>query len=606
MIRRLIYIMAITTVLFTSCKKFLETDSPSTFTNDYVFTHEYDVFNAVKGIYSLLTLDEGYSTRLSYYYTVNSDVELIIGASDGGRRDIAEFTCNTSNGEVLKPWNNLYSAINRANECIKGIKGGSLYATNANVRQMYGEAIALRAQMYYELVRNWGDVPYKTTPTVAGDDFYLPRTSRDTILSNIINDLIEVEPEMYYADEMQEGIERMNRGFVQGLIARIALARGGYALYSDASGSMQMKRNETDYTHYYEIANTYCKKLVASGKHTLNPSFRNIFLNECNFVTPKNDDVLYEIAFPATYSSDCGYYNGIKMLAGTHNYGSASGSIVFTPTYFYSFDSTDSRLPVTCALYSLDATLKQVIVSPAGGIASGKWCKAFMASPQGAASTKYTGINWPIMRYSDVLLMLAETENELYGGPTDIAKNALTLVRQRAFPTYLWGSKVTQYVNDVSANKESFFKAVVDERAWEFGGECLRKFDLVRWNLYGKNISSTRLKLIQMGLDTRFGTGDGNYATFPDKVYWKYKSDNMTLEIAGLYTKLATAPSEEYTTANWLLNLAASDGSVPPFITDLYAGYTDNTGNAPVRYILPIHQSVIAASLGNLQNYYNY
>lgn len=606
MIRRFIYFMAITTVLFTSCKKFLETDSPSTFTNDYVFSHEYDVFNAVKGIYSLLTLDEGYSTRLSYYNTVNSDVELIVGASDGGRRDIAEFTCNTSNGEVLKPWNNLYQAINRANECIKGIKNSTLYASNANVKQMYGEAIALRAQMYYELVRNWGDVPYKTTPTVAGDDFYLPRTSRDTILSNVINDLIEVEPDMYYADEMQEGIERMNRGFVQGLIARIALARGGYSLYSDASGSMQMKRNETDYTHYYEIANTYCKKLVASGKHTLNPSFRTVFMNECNFVTPKNDDVLYEIAFAATYSSDCGYYNGIKMLAGTHNYGSASGSIVFTPTYFYSFDSTDSRLPVTCALYSLDATLKQVIVNPAGGIASGKWSKSFMAIPQGAASTKYTGINWPIMRYSDVLLMLAETENELYGGPTDIAKNALTLVRQRAFPSSLWASKVTQYVSDVSANKDSFFKAIVDERAWEFGGECLRKFDLVRWNLYGKNISSTRLKLIQMGLDTRFGTGNGNYATFPDKVYWKYKSDNATLEIAGLYTKLSVAPSEEYTTANWLMNLAASDGSVPAFINDLYAGYSDNTGTAPVRYILPIHQSVIAASLGNLQNYYNY
>jgi hypothetical protein len=605
MIRKIIVFIALTTVLFTSCQKFLETDSPSTFTNEYVFSHEYDIYNAVKGVYALLTLDEGYSTRLSYYNTVNSDVEIIIGASDGGRRDIAEFTCNTSNSEVLKPWNNLYSAINRANECIKGIKEGSLYATNANVRNMYGEAIALRAQMYYELVRNWGDVPYKTTPTVAGDNFYLPRTSRDTILTQIINDLIEVDPDMYYADQMSEGIERMNRGFVQGLIARIALARGGYALYSDESGMMQMKRNDADYLHYYEIANMYCKKLINSGKHSLTPSFKSVFLNECNFITPKNEDVLYEIAFPATYSSDCGYYNGIRMLAGSHNYGSASGSIVFTPTYFYSFDSTDTRLPVTCALYSLDATLKQVIVNPAGGIASGKWCKAFMAIPQGAASTKYTGINWPVMRYSDVLLMLAETENELNGGPTGMAIEALTSVRRRAFPPDLWDSKVTQYVNDVSANKATFFTAITNERAWEFGGECLRKFDLVRWNLYGKNISTTRENLIQMGLDTRFGTGQGKYADYPGKVYWKYKNDGVTLDIIGMYTKITTPPAE-YTTANWLMNLAASDGSVPPFITDMYAGYPDNTGVAPVRYILPIHQSVIAASLGNLQNYYNY
>lgn len=604
MIRKLIYFIALTTVLFTSCKKFLETDSPSTFSSQYVYSHEYDIYNAVKGIYALFTLDEGYSTRLSYYNTVNSDVEIITGASDGGRRDIAEFTCNTSNSEVLKPWNNLYQAINRANECINGIKNGSLYATNANVKQLYGEAVALRAQLYYELVRNWGDVPYKTTPTVSGDNFYLPRTDRDTILTNVINDLIAVEPDMYYADQMSEGIERMNRGFVQGLIARIALARGGYSLHSDAGGSLTMKRNETDYTQYYQIANTYCKKLVASNKHTLTPSFKTIFMNECQFLTPKNADVLYEIAFPATYSGEVGYYNGIKMLAGTHNYGSASGAVAFTPTYFYSFDSTDVRLPVTCALYSLDGTLKQLIVSPTGGIVTGKWCKAFMSSPQGAASSKGTGINWPIMRYSDVLLMLAETENEL-NGPTDIAKNALTSVRQRAFASTDWPIKVTQYVSNVSANKASFFTAIVNERAWEFGGECLRKFDLIRWNLYGKNIAATRLKLIQMGLDTRLGTGQGAYLTYPDKVYWKYKSDNVTLDIIGLYKKISIPPTG-YTTANWLMNLANADGTSPTFITDMYAGYSDNTGTAPVRYILPIHQSVIAASLGNLQNYYNY
>ena len=605
MIRKLIYFIAGITVLFTSCKKFLETDSPSTFTSQYVFTHEYDIFNAVKGVYALLTQDAAYSTRLSFYYTVNSDVEIITGGSDGGRRDVAEFTCNTSNNEVLSPWNNCYQAINRANECINGIKNSPLYTSNANVRQMYGEAVALRAQMYYELVRNWGDVPYKTTPTVSGDNFYLPRTDRDTILTNIINDLIAVEPDMYYADQMAEGIERMNRGFVQGLIARLALTRGGYSLHSGAAGGLTMTRNEADYKHYYEIANTYCKMLVASNKHSLTPSFKTVFLNECQFLTPKNGDVLYEIAFPATYSSDLGYYNGIKMLAGTHNYGSASGSVAFTPTYFYSFDSTDVRLPVTCALYSLDATLKQLIVNPAGGIVSGKWCKAFMSTPQGAASTKYTGINWPVIRYSDVLLMLAETENELNNGPTDVAKNALISVRQRAFASTDWPVKVTQYVSNVSADKTSFFNAIVNERAWEFGGECLRKFDLIRWNLYGKNIAATRLKLIQMGLDTRLGTGQGAYLTFPDKVYWKYKADNVTLDIIGLYKKIAIPPSG-YTTANWLMNLANADGTSPAFINDMFAGYSDNTGTAPVRYILPVHQSVVAASLGNIQNYYNY
>ena len=595
---RISYVVVMMVLLITSCKKYLETDSPSTFTSQYIFQREDDIFRAVKGIYALLTQDAGYSTRVSFYYTVNSDVEMITGASDGGRRDIAEFTCGTTNSEVLNPWNTLYQAIDRANQCIQGIQSSSLYNSDANVKHMYGEAITLRALLYYELVRNWGDVPFKTTPTVAGDNFYLPRTDRDTILTHVINDLIAVEPNMFWTDDPQfaEGIERINRDFVDGLIARIALARGGYSLHPD----MTMKRN-ADYMTYYKIANDYCKRLIATGKHTLNPSFRQIFLNECQYKYPIDDDVLYEIAFPGTVSSEVGYYNGVKIATGSP-VGSASGAIVFPPTYFYSFDTLDTRQLITCAVYSLDANLKQVIVNPAGGITTGKWSKAMMNPPgPGSASTKGTGINWPLMRYSDVLLMYAETENEINNGPTADAKNSLALVRERAFPQSLWPQKVTNYIDSVSANHDAFFNAIVNERAWEFGGECIRKFDLVRWNLYGQKIAQARVALTQMGLDAQ-GTGNGTYSKYPDNVYWILNSDG-TLNIKGLYRKVTSVPNG-YSTQSWLLSLNGTSGT--SFISNAWAGYPDNTGVASVRYILPIHQSVIAASLGSLQNYYNY
>jgi starch-binding outer membrane protein, SusD/RagB family len=605
---KLIYFMATILIFFASCKKYLESDSPSTLTSDYIFSREDDVFKAVEGIYALMTTDYGYSIRLSFYYTVNTDVEMIVGASDGGRRDIAEFNCNTTNSEILNPWNNAYTAIDRANQCIKGIKASTLWKTNDNVMQMYAESVALRALFYYELVRNWGDVPYKTTPTVAGENYYLPRTDRDTILTHCINDLIAVEPLMYRADEMDEGIERINKEFVEGLIARIALARGGYSLRWENS-SMVMKRN-SDYLDYYKIANTYCKTLRDNGGHTLNSSFSQIFLNECQFLTPLNDDVLFEVAFPSGVSGEVGYYNGIKMVVGTSSsnpYGSASGSVVMTPTYYYSFDTLDSRLPATCAVYSLDANLYQTIAKPNGGITTGKWCKAWMTTAQGYSSTKATGINWPLMRYSDVLLMLAETENEL-NGPTSDAKNALKLVRERAFSEDVWTEKVNNYVDSVAANHDKFFNAIVNERAWEFGGECLRKFDLVRWNLYGKKIAKAKSDWIQMGLDAReTGTGNGYFSDYPNKVYWKLDSTTKTLDIVGLYRK-ATAPATSlgYTSTAWLTNLVNSDGSSTDFIDQAFSGYSDETGATPVRYILPIHQTVIDASLDSLKNYYNY
>ena len=124
------------------------------------------------------------------------------------------------------------------------------------------------------------------------------------------------------------------------------------------------------------------------------------------------------------------------------------------------------------------------------------------------------------MRYSDVLLMLAETENELNGGPTAEAIAALKQVRQRAFPPSLWGEKVEQYVAS-KASKDDFFNAIVDERAWEFGGEFLRKHDLIRWGIYGKKVAEVRAKLVQLAQDAV--SGSGTYANYANVLYYKKK-----------------------------------------------------------------------------------
>ena len=121
--------------------------------------------------------------------------------------------------------------------------------------------------------------------------------------------------------------------------------------------------------------------------------------------------------------------------------------------------------------------------NPNLNISQGKWSRAFLDTPPGASTAKGTGINWPMMRYSDVILMYAEAENEL-NGPTAEAQNALKRVRQRAFNEEDWGAKVDTYVSTGFSIKKSFFDAIVDERAWEFGGEMIRKYELIRWGIY--------------------------------------------------------------------------------------------------------------------------
>ena len=228
-------------------------------------------------------------------------------------------------------------------------------------------------------------------------------------------------------------------------------------------------------------------------------------------------------------------------------------------------------------------------------------------TPLGPASAKGTSINWPMMRYSDVLLMLAESENEL-NGPTPTAVDALRKVRQRAFPSSLWNEKVESYIASVSSGKSAFFNAVVNERAWEFGGEFLRKYDLERWNLYGKKIVETKNILNAMGMDANGVAGaPGTYANLADYQYAKRNPDK-TLTFLNRYNKAGgVIPAEYNIKYNWLRSLWNTTTNAPADYTQReWRGYTDASGNAPVRYIYPLHNSVITNSLGTLQQQYGY
>ncbi|HUN02384.1 MAG TPA: RagB/SusD family nutrient uptake outer membrane protein [Niabella sp.] len=594
---------------FASCKKFLKADSPSNFDQQYVFNTVPDARKAVNSIYALFNQD-AFTSRISNVFMGNTDVEMGgVGASpDNSRRDIWSFEVTSNNSDLLSVWNNAFKAINLANECEEGLVNVSLAndPTNKDYKQLLGETKALRAVWYYMLMNHWGDVPFSIKPSRAGDDFYLPRTGRDTILTYLINDLIEIEPDMYWADQLSYGIEQVNREFVIGMIARLALVRGGYWLYPD----MTMQR-KSDYKDYITIARNYSQKLIDLKPRNMS-DFATVFMNENKYIKPVNDDVLYEVAFYPG-SGDVAWCNGVRVDAGTHPYGSGSSYLTFLPYYYHSFDTTDLRLPVTCFLVYYDSKLIQQTTGIS--ISPGKWNRLNVPSPLGAASAKGTGINWPMMRYADVLLMLAESENEL-NGPNAVAQNALKLVRRRAFPSNLWAEKVDSYVNTVSVSKESFFNAIVDERAWEFGGECIRKYDLERWNLFGKKIAEIRNESIQMGVDAVAGTG--KYANLPDYMYYKRDSATGVVTFLNPYSKVAAAPPvidvpnkgdnpKGYYRLTWLRSLYNTTTSGPAdVLIRNWRGYPDNTGASPVRYVLPLHNSVLTASKGSLQNQYGY
>lgn len=596
--RIIILSLTIITLVSVSCKKILEPETPSAFTEDYIFSNETDAKKAVNGVYAMFNGDP-YTSRVSTNFAGNTDVEAggVAASPDNNRRDIWSFEATPTNPDLLTVWNTAYNAINRANECISGINGSPIANTPA-MKQLSGECKVLRAIWYQILFNHWGDVPFKITPTKAGDEFYLPKTGRDSIMTFLIDDLIAAEPDMQWAVNLDFGVERINREFTMGMIARLSLFRGGYWLYPD----MTMKRKD-DYLKYYSIANSYCKKLVDAKPHNLTP-FAQLFENINKSVKNSNEDVLFEVAF-APGAGDVGWNIGIGVSAGTHNFGSTSIAMVFAPNYYHSFDTTDLRLPVTCSIISYDANLLQQPVAVTS-ISMGKWNRMLRAGNLGASTSKGTGVNWPLMRYSDVLLMLAETENEL-NGPNAVAQDALRKVRQRAFASSQWNSKVENYISAVSGGKIDFFNAIVNERAWEFGGEFIRKYDLARWNIYGKKVAETINTFNAMGQDAIAGVG--TYSTLPDYLYYKRVGSN--LEFLSKFSKPAVPPLVDpllgYTRVSWTRSLwNTTTNAAADYTVRQYRGYKDPSGVAPVKYILPIHNSIITSSLGVLKNDYGY
>ncbi|WNH11209.1 RagB/SusD family nutrient uptake outer membrane protein [Thalassobellus suaedae] len=412
-------------ILIASCQKdFLEPESLSTFDDNYIYSNVDDARAGVNAVYSQFN-EDAFTSRLSSNLTGNTDIETQSGWGNAGDRyQIWDLQASEGNADLDKLWTAAYKAIRDANIAIKGLtNSGNLENTDVSVKNTFnhllGEAYTIRAYWYSMLIYYFGDVPYSIEAPVAGAEFSLPKTDRNTILANEIQNLINVEENMQWADQLPYGIEQVNREYTLGMIARLSLQRGGYYLTPE----LNMVR-KGDYLDYYTIAKTYSHKLIQLKDRELPTDFRQIFLNQVKFTSPVNEDILFEIPFSIN-DGDVAWNIGIEVNFdnATHNYGQCSNYMEMPHTYYMSFDSSDIRRDVTCGLFRYDNTLTKHFID-GSGISQAKWDRTKLTTPPGKASTKDTGINWPMMRYADVLLMYAEAENEL-NGPTIDAKEAL-------------------------------------------------------------------------------------------------------------------------------------------------------------------------------------
>jgi hypothetical protein len=589
--------------LLTACKDYLDVTPASSYISADVFSSVSNVNSAVIGVYDPLSGDNGYGVRLSTGYPSDTDEgQNRAGAADGGSRDINRYRVTPGTTELIAPFTTLYQGVERANICIKNIPQMDLYkngtaADQRALRRAYGEVLALRALYYMEIVRNWGDVPAQFKPASEYPDLALPQTPRNDIYDQILGDLALASKLLpWRKDSDVNAYERFTKGAAKALRARIALARGGWRANARTG---QMER-PADYLTFYTMARAECDTLLQNrAQHTLNPSFEAVWrnINEQRFDT-QYGEMMLEVAMgsgSAASDSKLGYNNGPR-LASTSRWGEAGGSYTINPNYFYAFDSTDTRRDVTVTLYqTVAATPNTQTSTTLNALRDGKFRRDWRV-PILPGTSQNLNLNWPIVRFADVLLMFAEAQNELagpsaaYNGTTPV--QALEEVRRRAFPAARYAALPTAQVSA----KATFFDALVKERLLEFGGEGIRKYDLIRWNLLGAKIAEAKAIMTDM----RNGTGAG--ANVPLYVYGYAVNDQLRY-VRSLYRPYAITtatipiPGSTATAARFSWRQALTGTST--FIDLFAANYVPNSGDE----LLAFPQTVVDANPNLKQNF---
>ena len=577
----------------------MDAPSISTLDESSVFATYSLAESEVMSIHVSFGETNSYRGRFLPYYGVNTDVEWGNAPSYADRvsdkQSLWNYSTQAANGQMNTANNayaKFYEGIERANLAIKGIRQYGNIENNADMRHLLGEALTLRAVIYNDLLKAWGDVPARFEPNNS-DNMYLPRTNRDVIYKQLLADLLEAEDYCYWAKEnaITKTTERVNKDFVKALRARLALYAGGYGLRGD--GYRLSKDPELAPEKMYQIAKQECEEVIAHGSSKLG-SFKENFVKLCQDNVTAGGESLWEIPFSAGRGRVL-YTWGLKHNAKDQYTQQSQGGINrAVSTLYYDYDPEDIRRDITVVPYEWSKDLKDgkahVVLSGLNKMCFGKLRYEWMSRI--VTSTNDDGVNWQYMRLADVYLMAAEAENEL--GNTAAAWSYMKPVLDRVLPA----AKVSALQTKYTASQQAFREGIYDQRALEFAGEALRKADLVRWGIIDQKMAEAKAKL--QALQTR--TGD--YAGLPDKVYLKTVENESEIEIYGLNKGENDATVINGFEGDWESKNWFGSADKPSLTDDIIDGLYVATPS--LNCLWPIWQNFIDSSNNMLNNDGNY
>ena len=497
--------LGLSAMSLTSCEDKLELTNPNQQTTDK-FTSD-DLEECVIAAYNHIRI-EGSTGRVGYTIDMTRGDE-VWNASQVWYLEFDNFNAPITNEITEWPWREAYYTINVCN-FILSRTGNDDAALSESMKRIKGQALFLRAFSYYNLAGYYQNVPlitdYDTYSTL--DGLYGKNNSYDEVLDQVEADLkeaITLLPSREEGGEWAKG--RATSGAAAGYYARALMQRHKY---SDALAVLK------------DIIN---KKY---GKYSLMANYGDNFREGSAY--ENNAESLFEVQYldygtqgtddewtPVNTSPNATQGHAIESNLCPGRFGGWA-DLSASPWLYQLFKSErttagklDPRLYWTLCTYENDwegfengnVAYTQKIASDRnlvtnnlnGGIPIAKWTNIRTNVCSTVVTGLHCGINLRMMRYSDVLLMVAECENEINGAPTQLAYDCINEVRKRANITT---------IPDMSMNTETFRKAVKDERAMELCFEMTRRWDLIRWGEFVPTMNAL-VSRAKAGTNWKFG-----------------------------------------------------------------------------------------------------
>lgn len=457
-----------------ACKDNLDVLDENNPTTESYFKTAAELQNGVNAIYSTLRSAQLVGREWFFLHDMRGGETAPGGPQlEAPRAELLLQTNGASSNSVLtNVWNGAYQMINRANMVL--FKAPDITDNTALRDQLVGEAKFLRAWAYFELVSQWGNVPLYTE-VINGPTDYKGASPAADIYSQIITDLTEAAQALPETASQQG---RVTRGAANSLMGRVQMQKGDYAAAKEA-----------------------LLKVVNSGKYSLVANYLHNFdgdvMSNGNRVADGhefNAESIFEVAFLDKGDNNFNWgYNGegiSQPVSTVHHqeYGIVWGNVIPSNRLLEEYDDNDPRLKMsyfipgdkiltfegTQAGKALKAEDMNVAASTRKGVTMKRVFRKFTIYDWDDNGFHPSGVNQRLIRYADVLLMLAECEIEL--GNLGQAAGYINQVRARPsvnMPPVTLGSK------------EQALRILMRERAVELAIEGTNNIDVLRWRKKG-------------------------------------------------------------------------------------------------------------------------